>query len=544
MNELTKRVDALFIFMKDANKKFAKQQDTQKQQQNNQSLETESDSGKSNLAQGPSDSVRGGSGSSSVPISYYRNVPPPMLTGPGSKSNQLPPPFPPNSQHSPGQIPSMSNSNNQNPSNLGTPHKSPISKPQQLYRSRNEPRDARSPNEDSKFGSRSSLNYRQNSEQSNQTTKDNYNENKYRDNKYNNPRYNRKANESNYNQQQEQEQQQKQPQKSNHQPFQANQPQNYASMFANAFQNQAPPQKPEIKPVNGGGQNERGTHNESRDNFSPKSRTSRHSRSPSGPPSGPPSVPPTGPPTGANINNSNGNTSQPASGSLNQSWMSNLPAMFNSPAFVSSMASMLTNMAQQGVNVNNIINSMPMLLRNFANEYNNQPRNLPTGQANSYNQNKAGARENFDSRGGSSYSSFNSSEANSQNPGSSIEDPLLPNPPTNMSQFSKSFYNYISNYAQNMSKVESNSKNTEFNNYPNYSEQVNSNNSNSYSNNNNTSNPSRYNNNNNTNPNYQDNNSYPPNHNNNNPYPNHNNYSNQHQNSYYNRNNNFKRRRQ
>jgi translation initiation factor 4G len=144
----------------------------------------------------------------------------------------------------------------------------------------------------------------------------------------------------------------------------------------------------------------------------------------------------------------------------------NMQAMINSPQFMSTMTNMLATMSQQGVNVNAIINSMPTLLNNFDfnsnmppsnyNEYNhnnnrsypsNQPLPPPrTRQDNALLPNPPtfgvkpmGSSSSTSTSSNSSINSSNGHASATANPQSNNLDPM----------FSKAFYNYLTNFAQN-----------------------------------------------------------------------------------------------
>ena len=108
----------------------------------------------------------------------------------------------------------------------------------------------------------------------------------------------------------------------------------------------------------------------------------------------------------------------------------NLPvSLLNSPAFMSTMTSMLHSMSQQGVNINTIINQLPSILSSFTNS-NNSPNQM--NNYNSMNPNNIHRSHQY------------------QYPPD--ESALLPNPSVNMSDpnVTESFASYLSNAFQNM----------------------------------------------------------------------------------------------
>lgn len=120
---------------------------------------------------------------------------------------------------------------------------------------------------------------------------------------------------------------------------------------------------------------------------------------------------------------------------------SNLPnSLLNSPAFMSSMTNMLQSMSHQGVNVNAIMNQLPGILSNFNS-------NSEFGD-NSYT-NQSNANRGQSNRGYSNNNYYNQQLQQD-------DSALLPNPvdvgnnniPEN--NYEKSFCNYLSNVFQNM----------------------------------------------------------------------------------------------
>ena len=134
-------------------------------------------------------------------------------------------------------------------------------------------------------------------------------------------------------------------------------------------------------------------------------------------------------------------------------------SMINSPAFMATMTSMLSNMAQQGVNVNAILNQMPNLLASF------DQKNLNPGGFNQFS--PSDGRENRNKNSKNNNRNYFPKRGANNGGELLIDDPLLPNPTgfaatsgsnpaaaaaadSSFPNFSKAFYSYLSSFAQTM----------------------------------------------------------------------------------------------